>query len=120
MLLWSHSTHHYALLRYAISVSGSPEDNNNELICTSAFQGDKKAVEIFLEAGKCSTRCINKALQAVSGGGRFEVIELLLNARADVNAAAAWGGGRTALQAASEGGHFEVIERLVNVGTKKF
>jgi ankyrin repeat protein len=42
------------------------------------------------------------------------MVERLLTANADVNAAAAAGVyGRTALQAAAEGGHLEVVERLL-------
>ena len=53
------------------------------------------------------------ALQAAAGGGHLEVVERLLAAKADVNAAAAGDNGRTALQAAAGGGHLEVVERLL-------
>jgi ankyrin repeat protein len=52
------------------------------------------------------------ALQAASQGGHLEIVERLLAAGADVNAAAGNYGGPTALQAASRGGHLEVEERL--------
>jgi hypothetical protein len=49
--------------------------------------------------------------------GILEVVERLLAAGADVNAAAATADfGRTALQAASESGHLEVVERLLAAG----
>ena len=42
-------------------------------------------------------------------------MQRLLDAKADVNAAAAAGySGRTALQAAAEGGHLEVVQRLLD------
>ncbi|KAJ4266996.1 hypothetical protein NW762_003094 [Fusarium torreyae] len=49
------------------------------------------------------------ALQGASAGGYVQVVERLLEAGADVNAAAT-DRGRTALQAASGGGHTQVIE----------
>ena len=44
--------------------------------------------------------------------GHNEVVERLLQEKADVNAAAGYS-GRTALQAAAEGGHLAVVERLL-------
>ncbi len=52
-------------------------------------------------------------LQRTAGKGDDAVVRKLLTANADVNAAAANHGGRTALQAAAEGGHLKVIERLL-------
>ena len=46
------------------------------------------------------------------------MVERLLSAKADVNAAAGTGEGRTALRAACEGGHLAVVERLVEAGAK--
>ncbi|ESU18178.1 hypothetical protein FGSG_11425 [Fusarium graminearum PH-1] len=48
--------------------------------------------------------------------GHKAVVELLLAAGADVNAAAASEHGRTALEAAAEGGHLKVIEKLLAAG----
>ncbi|KAI9767041.1 MAG: hypothetical protein M1840_006000 [Geoglossum simile] len=56
------------------------------------------------------------ALQAAAGSGHFDVVERLLWANADVNAAAAEHDGRTALQAAAGGGHVVVVERLLAAG----
>jgi ankyrin repeat protein len=55
-------------------------------------------------------------LQAAAGGGYLEVVERLLAAKADVNAAAARVGGHTALQAAAEGGHPDINKRIKNAG----
>src|SRR6478735_8603660 len=104
MLFWSHQAHHYALLRYANSILGLPELKRIELMRTSATEGDDEAIAIFLDAG-CSMVCIDRALQAASAGGHIQVVERLLNAGANISAAAAEEEGRTALQAASEGGH---------------
>ncbi|RKL08725.1 hypothetical protein BFJ70_g16753 [Fusarium oxysporum] len=116
ILIWSHQTHHYALLRYANSVPGLPELKRIELMRTSASEGDDEAIAIFLDAG-CSMVCIDRALQAASEGGHIQVVERLLDAGANVNAAAA-DRGRTALQAASEGGHIQVVKRLLSAGAK--
>ncbi|KAH7190109.1 ankyrin repeat protein [Fusarium oxysporum] len=115
ILIWSHQTHHYALLRYANSVPGLPELKRIELMRTSASEGDDEAIAIFLDAG-CSMVCIDRALQAASAGGHIQVVERLLEAGANVNAAAAADRGRTALQAASAGGHIQVVERLLEAG----
>jgi hypothetical protein len=56
---------------------------------------------------------IDHALISVCRLGHYEVIERLLQEKADVNAAAAPDRGRTALQAVAEGGHLAVVERLL-------
>ncbi|KAI3573042.1 ankyrin repeat protein [Fusarium oxysporum f. sp. albedinis] len=111
ILIWSHQTHHYALLRYANSVPGLPEPKRIELMRTSASEGDDEAIAIFLDAGYGRT-----ALQAASAGSHIQIVERLLVAGADVNVAAAAEEGRTALQAASAGGHIQVVERLLEAG----
>jgi ankyrin repeat protein len=116
ILFWSHQEHHYALLRYANSIPGLPEIKRMELMRKSAFEGDSEATAIFLDA-KCSMQSIYGAFQAASAGGHIQIVERLLEAGANVNAAAGSGsGGRTALQAASEGGHIQVVEWLLKAG----
>jgi hypothetical protein len=57
------------------------------------------------------------ALHTAAGGGYLEVVKILLDAGANVNAAAAAGReGRTALQAAAGGGHLEVVRMLLDAG----
>ncbi|KEY75233.1 hypothetical protein S7711_09300 [Stachybotrys chartarum IBT 7711] len=92
------------------------EHRRDELLILSASQNDTKANVIFLDVGECSMRGINKALQAALGGGHLQVVERLLTAGADVNAAAEWD-IRTALQAASEAGHLRLVERLLAAAT---
>ncbi|TGZ80709.1 ankyrin [Ascodesmis nigricans] len=60
-------------------------------------------------------RTLRTALQIASSyGERLEVVKTLLEAGADVNAAAARDSGRTALQAAAEGGHLDVLRELMD------
>ena len=47
------------------------------------------------------------------------MVERLLAAKADVNAAAAEYDGRTALQAAADRGHTEVVKRLKQAGARR-
>ena len=47
------------------------------------------------------------------------MVERLLAADADVNAAAAEPYGRTALQAAAQRGHLEVVKRLKRAGARE-
>ena len=55
-------------------------------------------------------------LQAAAEGGHLDVVGRLLAAKAHVNAAAAEYCGRTALQAAGGRGHLEVVDRLLLLG----
>ena len=80
-----------------------------------AGQGKIRIAELLINAGICSQDDMDQALQAAAGNGHLDVVERLLTAKADVNAAAAYG-GRTALQAAVEGGHILVIKRLREAG----
>ncbi|CAG1994452.1 unnamed protein product [Fusarium graminearum] len=67
-----------------------------ELMRTSASEGDEEAIAIFLD-DRCSMICIDRAFRAASEGSHIQVIERLLEAGADVNAAAAGSEERTAL-----------------------
>ncbi|KAH0550946.1 hypothetical protein GP486_007689 [Trichoglossum hirsutum] len=58
------------------------------------------------------------ALQKAASGGHLDVVNRLLKAKAEVNAAAARDGGRTALQAAAEGGHLNVVDRLLEANAE--
>lgn len=50
------------------------------------------------------------ALQAAAGDGHEDIVELLLELKADVNASPSSVFGRTALQAAAEDGHEKVMK----------
>ncbi|KFA80920.1 hypothetical protein S40288_09748 [Stachybotrys chartarum IBT 40288] len=110
----SHPFLGYARRNWLLHTTKFSEKNRSTGSCAS--QNDTKANVIFLDVGECSMRGINKALQAASGGGHLQVVERLLTAGADVNAAAEWD-IRTALQAASEAGHLRLVERLLAAAT---
>ncbi|SCO06135.1 related to nucleoside phosphorylase [Fusarium fujikuroi] len=80
------------------------------LVAAGADGGHLEVVEKLLVAGAN----INAA--AAAEGGHLEVIEKLLAAGANINAAAAGTYRQTALQAAAKGGHLEVIEKLLAAG----
>lgn len=48
--------------------------------------------------------------------GHIGIAEMLLNANADVNAAAARNDGRTALEGAAEHGRIDMVQLLLNAG----
>ena len=84
------------------------------ILVDAAKEGRAIIISILVTAGANINAVADDrtALQAGAGGGHLEVVERLLAARAQVNAAAGRS-GRTALQAAAEGGHLEVVERLL-------
>ena len=59
------------------------------------------------------TTAAGRHCKAAAEGGHLEVVDRLLVAEADVNAAAAEYCGLAALQAAEKGGHLEVVDRLL-------
>ncbi|KAF2196081.1 putative ankyrin repeat-containing protein, partial [Delitschia confertaspora ATCC 74209] len=81
----------------------------------AARRGFKSTVKLLIRYGAKLTSRDNKGQTPLVWavlGGHLEVIERLLQEKADVNAAAGYN-GRTALQAAAEGGHLAVVERLL-------
>src|SRR6266568_9576415 len=59
---------------------------------------------------------VNAAILQAAVGGHLDVVDRLLAAKAHVNAVAAEYCGRTALQAAGGRGHLEVVDRLLLLG----
>ncbi|KAI5812522.1 ankyrin repeat-containing domain protein [Pyronema omphalodes] len=53
-------------------------------------------------------------LQAAAHGGHVQIVNRLLDEKAEVNPQPADYGGQTALQASSEGGYLDVMNRLLN------
>ncbi|KAK8143495.1 hypothetical protein G3M48_007169 [Beauveria asiatica] len=117
LLVWSHKTHHYALLYHELS--GMRQHEWSEVIHLteiSAAQGDSKAIAIFLQTRTLPSYCLHTLLRKASEGGHIKVVDQLLGAGADANTAADEYGGQTALQAACGGGHLGVVERLLSAG----
>ncbi|KAM3457747.1 hypothetical protein MY3296_000820 [Beauveria thailandica] len=117
LLVWSHKTHHYALLYHELS--GMRQYEWSEVIHLmeiSAAQGDSKAIAIFLQTRTLPSYCLHTLLRKASEGGHIKVVDQLLGAGADANTAADEYGGQTALQAACGGGHLGVVERLLSAG----
>jgi ankyrin repeat protein len=83
------------------------------LLVKASGRGMTQLVESIIDYNKYRAIDGNKALQVAAGGGYLDLVERLLAAKADVNAAPAGGNGRRALQAAAGGGHLEVMERLL-------
>ncbi|RDW64095.1 hypothetical protein BP5796_10597 [Coleophoma crateriformis] len=82
-----------------------------------AIRGGQRAMaKLWLQLGDVNINHRDEAEQTLltlaASYGQLDIVERLLQANADVNAAAA-DGGRTALQAAAEGGHLKVVERLL-------
>ncbi|RDW77156.1 hypothetical protein BP6252_05209 [Coleophoma cylindrospora] len=83
-----------------------------------AIRGGQRAMaKLWLQLGDFNVNLRDEAEQTLltmaAGYGHLDFVERLLQAKADVNTAAAGRNGRTALQAAAEGGHLLVIERLL-------
>ncbi|MCJ1239019.1 hypothetical protein MMC14_007012, partial [Varicellaria rhodocarpa] len=111
---WISEKNHKALLRLIGSsdTKDLPPSEKQYLWLSSAVKGHLQLIDILIDLGNIKRSVPNRALQAAAGGGHLEVVERLLAATANVNAAAAYN-GRTALQAAAEGGYLEVVERLL-------
>ena len=103
----------------------SPEDAREELgtmdiqYTEEAFldrveNNDLRAVELFITAGMNPEVLDGSPLQKATEHGHIEIVKLLLDHSADVNAKATvnW----TALMAASRGGHAEIVRLLLDHG----
>ncbi|KAJ6783166.1 hypothetical protein PWT90_03737 [Aphanocladium album] len=93
------------LLRYNVKINDIVYPKGSTLICSGIRRksGDR--------IGYGQT-----ALQAACQHGHIEVVERLLAANADVNAAAGQDGGKTALEAAYCSGRMDIVERLLIAG----
>ncbi|KAI9770818.1 MAG: hypothetical protein M1839_003044 [Geoglossum umbratile] len=124
VIRWIVQNDHFALLRHIESSDANTLSlgDRRQVLVDSAAQGRSRFVDILIDLGKVGDRDLEIALQEAAGKGHLDVVERLLAAKVNVNAAAANYGGRTPLQAAAGGGHLGVVERLlaakadVNVG----
>ena len=96
-------------------------EEGRRLFASACATACLEQLEIILGAKERDKRVVRPSEDEISHElvrachlGHNEVVERLLQEKADVNAAAGGGsGGRTALQAAAGGGHLAVVERLL-------
>ncbi|KAM0714721.1 hypothetical protein Q7P37_009738 [Cladosporium fusiforme] len=105
---------HIALFRVVFHVDDTADHREIAwLLESAAHTGHVALVGAVLDLGFNQKWTLNRALQAAAEGGHLNVVERLLAAKSEVNAAAAKYSGRTALQAAAEGGHLDAVEALL-------
>ena len=90
------------------------------LFSYACSSGNLEQIDIILQAYKRDRSIMRPSLDELFRGmvdaarlGRTDIVELLLQVRANVSIAARNQGTGTALQAAAEGGHLAVVERLL-------
>ncbi|KAI1335246.1 hypothetical protein F5Y15DRAFT_398616 [Xylariaceae sp. FL0016] len=92
----------------------SPETLNKSLYDATDREKDE-TVQVLLEKYGANANATGEeygnALTAAAYDGTMHIIQLLLNAGADINASEGW-----AIQAAAAEGHYEVVEELVKRG----
>ncbi|KAH6725013.1 ankyrin repeat protein [Leptodontidium sp. MPI-SDFR-AT-0119] len=113
---WIDKHDHFAVFLQIVSIAGLSSTEGDALMCHYAVLGRLNYINILINFVK-HEKGLSQGLLHAAKGGHLEVVERLLDAKADVNAAAATvgeGGSRTALQAAAEGGHLDVVQRLLD------
>ncbi|KAJ8057801.1 hypothetical protein OCU04_008663 [Sclerotinia nivalis] len=83
-----------------------------DLICRYAMLGRPDYIQILIDLIE-NREQLSYGLPYAAGGGHLDVVQKLLDFKADVNATAG-SNGRTALQAAAEGGHLEIVQKLLD------
>ena len=93
------------------------EENLLEFVEGAAKRGHAQLIAISLGSELISQSILDRGLQKAAGSGQLDIVERLLQEKADVNSIDViefdmpYSG--TALQAAAGGGHLKVIERLL-------
>jgi ankyrin repeat protein len=90
------------------------------LFSYACSSGSLEQIDIILQAYKRDTSIerpspddLFRGMVDAASLGHIDIVERLLQEKAEVNAAATRYRGRTALQAVAEGGHLAVVERLL-------
>jgi ankyrin repeat protein len=110
---WISEHDHFSAFLHFVSIVEISSSEIIGLIHRYAALGRLNYINILIELAKNEEE-LSHGLPGAAIGGHLEVVQRLLDAKADVNAATALDGGRTALQAAAEGGHLEVVQRLLD------
>ena len=132
MFIWAVRNGHRVIFRAWQRVAKVQESNywnylwreeGKKLFASACASANLEQLEIILGAKRADDRVVqpsesevSRELVKVSHLGHYEVVERLLQEKAEVNAAAAESGGRTALQAAAGGGHLAVVDCLRGAG----
>lgn len=115
---WIAAHHHHALLRRFKKANSDIYSNypKGEGDCSLSYMSPKYNLALFRNsvAGRFWVWNCNMALDMAAESGHLKVVEVLLAARADVNAADV--SGTTALEAAAGCGYLEILERLLAAG----
>jgi hypothetical protein len=109
---WVIKYDHFAVFLHVVSLAKISSTERFDLIRRYARLGRLNYINILINLVNNKEE-FSYGLLYAAGGGHLEVVQRLLDAKADVNAAAVYG-GRTALEAAAEGGHLEVVQRLLD------
>ena len=88
------------------------QTNLLDFVIGAAKRGHAQLIAITLGSKLVSQSMLHSGLQSAAGGGHLDVVERLLQANADINAATA-GYGKTSLHEAAKRGYLEVVERLL-------
>jgi hypothetical protein len=109
---WLDKHDHFAVFLQVVSIAKLSSTERISLICRYTKLGRLNYIKSLINLVDNKEE-LSYGLPHAAGGGHLEIVQRLLDAKADVNAAAAYG-GRTALQAAAGGGHLEVVQRLLD------
>ncbi|KAI4183453.1 MAG: hypothetical protein LQ346_006330 [Caloplaca aetnensis] len=105
---WIVQNNHRSLAQ--LLVDSGKGDYLDDLIKSAAARGYAELVEISLGFKNISQMRLDKGLRSAAKGGHLAIVERLLQAKANVNAAPYF---MTALQVAAEKGYLAVVERLL-------
>ncbi|KAJ6109977.1 hypothetical protein N7486_002212 [Penicillium sp. IBT 16267x] len=105
----------YARDYWLYHLSDFTEDVDNQGLWYAAADGCNLSLSTWLQEGADVSAIFDgkTALQAAAGGGHLEIVQVLLAAKADVNALPTTQYGQTALQAAAGGGYLEIVQALL-------
>ncbi|KAH8684390.1 ankyrin repeat-containing domain protein [Tricladium varicosporioides] len=108
---WIEKYNHLAVFLHVLSIAKLSPTEGQDLVRHHAILGHLNYINILINL--VSKEALSHGLLYASSHNHLEVVQRLLDAKADVNATAE-GEGHTALQAAAGGGHLEIVQRLLD------